>query len=295
VSLQAARSTGAVRWATGNERSRLRWRRLGTQVAVGGAWACLALALLPLVDMFVLVVQRGAQSLSWTVLTTVTSGVAGGLANAIAGTFLLVGLAVVFVVPLGILGGVYVAERRGGSWVSAARLSANVLAGVPSIVVGYFGFVVMVNWLGWGFSVLAGSIALTIIMLPYVFRAADLAVQQVPDDLREASLALGATQAATVRRVVLRVARRGLLTGVLLAVGIAVGETAPLIYTAGWSNYMPTLGLVHTPAGYLTYVVWSFINEPFASAHALAYAAALLLMLLVLALNVTARLALPRR
>jgi phosphate transport system permease protein len=270
-------------------------RYLGGRLAIAGTWGCVAVALLPLLHMFVIVVSNGARALSWRVLTTVTSGTAGGLANAIAGTFLLVGLGAAIVVPLGVLGGTYAGEVRGGGAVALARLAADVLAGVPSIVIGYFGFITMVTWLGWGFSVLAGAVALAMIMLPYVFRATDLAVQQVPDELREASLALGATQVATVRGIVLRAAVPGIATGTLLALGIAVGETAPLIYTAGWSNYMPSLALTHAPAGYLTYVVWTFINEPFASANALAYAAALLLLLLVLALNVTARLAIARR
>jgi len=273
----------------------MNWRYLQGHLAIAGAWGCVGVALLPLVHMFAIVVTNGERALSWTVFTTVTSGIAGGLANAIAGTFMLVGLGAAIVVPLGVMGGIYASEVREGRTVGAARLAADVLAGVPSIVIGYFGFVTMVTWLGWGFSLLAGSMALAVIMLPYVFRATDLAVQQVSDDLREASLALGATRIATVRGVVLRAATPGIVTGWLLALGIAVGETAPLIYTAGWSNYMPALKLTHAPIGYLTYVVWTFINEPFASANALAYAAGLLLMLLVLTLNVTARWAIARR
>lgn len=270
------------------------WRYLSSRIAILGTWACVALALVPLVHMFVIVVANGARALSWQIFTTVTSGVAGGLANAISGTLLLVSIGAAIVIPLGVLGGTYAGELRAGRAVALTRLSADVLAGVPSIVVGYFGFVTMVTWLGWGFSLLAGAIALAVIMFPYVFRATDLAVQSVPDELREASLALGATHVATVRGVVLRAASPGIVTGSLLALGIAVGETAPLIYTASWSNYMPTLALTHAPVGYLTYAVWTFINEPFASANALAYCAGLLLMVLVLALNVTARWAIAR-
>jgi phosphate transport system permease protein len=269
-------------------------RRVKNRLAIVVAWAFVALGLFPLVHMFVLVVDRGARALSLTLFTEITQGQAGGLANAIVGSLLLVGLAIVFVVPVGVLGGVYVAESRNDARGAIVRGAANVLAGVPSIVVGYFGYVTLVTWLGWGFSAIAGALALVIIMLPYVLRATDLAVQQVPEELREASLALGATQATTVRRVVLRKAVPGIVTGVLLAVGTAVGETAPLIYTAGWSNYLPSLRLTHSPVGYLTYVVWTFINEPFASANQLAYAAALLLVVLVLLLNVAARWAVGR-
>jgi phosphate transport system permease protein len=272
-----------------------RARRLRSRLAALLAWACVALALLPLGHMLVLVASQGLAALSWRVLTTTSSGTGGGLANAILGTLWLVLLGSAVAVPLGVLGGIYCGETRDGRWVRLVRTSALVLAGVPSIIVGYALFVTLVSGLGWGYSALAGGLALAIIMLPYVLRATDLAVAQVPDELRDASLALGASHPRTVSRVVFRAALPGIGTGVLLALGIAVGETAPLIYTAGWSQYLPTLRLTHAPVGYLTYAVWTFINEPFREANALAYAAALLLMLLVLGLNVAARLTVGRR
>jgi phosphate transport system permease protein len=270
-------------------------RALKSRVAVIGAWLCVALALLPLVHMFVLVVGQGAAALNLTVLTTVTQGTAGGLLNAILGTFWLAALGTVIAVPLGILGGIFCGETGRGRLVGTVRQVANVLAGVPSIIVGYVLYVLLVLQLGWGFSAIAGGLALAIIMLPYVLRATDLAVGQVPEELREASLALGASHPRTVSGVVMRAALPGIATGVLLALGIAVGETAPLIYTAGWSQYIPTLALTHVPVGYLTYAVWTFISTPFKAANELAYAAALLLMILVLALNVAARLVIRRR
>lgn len=270
-------------------------RTIKNRLAAVAAWACVALALLPLVHMFVLVVGQGASALTLSVLTTVTQGTGGGLLNAILGTFWLVGLGSAIAVPLGVLGGIYCGEAGGGRWVGLVRNTATVLSGVPSIIVGYALFVTLVTYLDWGFSALAGALSLAIIMLPYVLRATDLAVSQVPEELREASLALGASHPRTVAKIVLRSATPGIVTGVLLAMGIAVGETAPLIYTAGWSQYLPTPALTHSAVGYLTYAVWTFISEPYASANALAYTAALLLMILVLALNVVARLAVRRR
>ncbi len=270
-------------------------RALKSRIAAGGAWLCMALALLPLVHMFVLVVGNGLAALRPEVLTTVTQGTGGGLLNAILGTFWLTGLASAIAVPLGILGGIYCGETSRGRLVALVRAIANVQAGVPSIIVGYVLYVLLVLELGWGFSALAGALALAIIMLPYVIRSTDLAVGQVPDELREASLALGASHPRTVSGVVMRAALPGIATGVLLALGIAVGETAPLIYTAGWSQYIPSGALLHSSVGYLTYAVWTFISEPFKAANELAYAAALLLMVLVLALNVLARLVIRRR
>jgi phosphate transport system permease protein len=252
-------------------------------------------SLLPLVDIIWTVTAKGLAALSWKLFTTVTVGVAGGLANAITGTILLVALALVFAAPLGIAGGLYLSEFGSKRLGWFLRQAADILTGVPSIVLGYFGYVTMVIWLGWGFSLLAGSITLTIIMVPYIMRSAEIAMSRVPHTWREASLALGATHPTTAFRIVLRGGIPGILTGVIIAVGRAMGETAPLIYTAAWSNYMPTGSLIHSPVGYLTYAVWNFINEPFASAHALAYAAALILILMVLAFNIVGRLLVGRR
>jgi len=270
-------------------------RRLRNALAVTLAWTAVCAALFPLLDMAALVARHALPALRWKVLTTVTSGISGGLANAIAGSALLVVLAALIAIPVGVLGGTFVAERRSGAFVRTVRLAADVLAGLPSIAVGYFGYIALVQALGWGFSALAGALALALLMLPYVVRTTDYAVSAVADDLRDASLALGVDPATTVRRIVLRAALPGIVTGVMLGVGVAVGETAPLLYTASWSSFMPTGRLTHSPVGYLTYVVWTYINQPFAAAHALAYAAAFLLMVAVLMLNVAARWALRQR
>lgn len=264
---------------------------LMTIFVIVAAIACLV----PLVDIVWIVTVKGMAAISWSLLTTVTSGVAGGLANAIWGTILLVSLALLFAAPLGIVGGLFLSEFASSRVAEVLRRGADILSGVPSIVLGYFGYVTMVVWLGWGFSLLAGSITLTMVMVPYIMRSAEIAMTRVPHSWREASLALGATHSTTAFRIVLRGGVPGILTGVIIAVGRAMGETAPLIYTAGWSSYMPTGSPTHSPVGYLTYVVWTFINEPFASAHALAYAAALVLILMILAFNVGGRLLLRSR
>jgi phosphate transport system permease protein len=153
----------------------------------------------------------------------------------------------------------------------------------------------MVIWLGWQFSVLAASITLAMMILPYMAKMTELVLRQIPVSMREAAYALGANDRMVVVRVLLPVATPGIITAVLLSLAISVGETAPLIYTAGWSNYVWNGRLTHEPIGYLTYVIWSFINQPFASAHALAFAAALLVMVTVLAINLGARALLYRR
>lgn len=279
----------AARWR-GSGFGRLPWRRrVANGVMLGLVWLACALALFPLLHLLYIVVRGALPALRLSTLTTVTRGVAGGLANAIVGSLLLVLLAAAVSVPVGVLGGAYAAERRVGALVRLVRLAGDVLAGVPSIAVGYCGYAALVQGLGWHFSALAGGLALALLMLPYVLRTTDFAVSAVPDELRDASLALGVDHTTTVRRVVLRAARPGIVTGILLGTALAIGETAPLIYTAGWSNFMPTGRLTHSPVGYLTYVVWTFIQQPFSAAHALAYMAALLLMVAVFLLNLAAR------
>jgi phosphate transport system permease protein len=265
----------------------------GRKLRSGLGWAfcaiCFLLVAAPLIDIILLVLVRGFSALSIQLLTQVTQGVSGGLLNAIEGTVVLSIGALLFGVPIGVGAGIYLAEFGNGRFGSIVRFLADVLTGVPSIVLGYFSYVTMVNWLGWQFSVLAASITLAIMILPYMAKMTELVLRQIPIPMREAAYALGANDGKVVLRVLLPVALPGILTAVLLSLAISVGETAPLIYTAGWSNYLWNGQIVHQPIGYLTYVIWSFINQPFASAHALAFAAALLVMMTVLAINLAAR------
>lgn len=253
-----------------------------------------AICILPLADILYVVALRGLPALSLQTLITPTTGVAGGLANAITGTILIVAAALVIAFPIGVFGALFTSELAPPRLAAWIRSSAEILTGVPSIVLGYFGYLTMVVACGWGFSLLAAALTLMIMMVPYIMRSSDIAMQKVPAELRHASVSLGATNEATALRVVLRSAIPGVTTGTMLAVGIALGETAPLIYTAGFSNYMPTTKLFHAPVGYLTYVIWTYINEPFASAHALAYAAAFVLIVMVLCFNAIGRAVLRR-
>ncbi|HUY10817.1 MAG TPA: ABC transporter permease subunit [Candidatus Dormibacteraeota bacterium] len=268
--------------------------RIRRNLALSRLWwalciGSLVLAMLILLSLFGFVFVRGIAAIHPDIFLTVTSGIAGGLANAIAGTFMLVALALLLVVPVGIGAAIWVTQFAPVRMRFFVRLAIDVLFGVPSIVIGYFLYVALVEAAGWGFSLFAGGLALAIIMLPYVYRAADLSFSAVPRDLVEASVALGARSLTTFIRISFPWSLPGTLTGLLIGVGIALGETAPLIYTAGWSSYMPTLKLTHAPIAYLTYVVWTFINEPFKASHQLAYAAAFLLMLLIFVTNFVAR------
>ncbi|HET9095392.1 MAG TPA: phosphate ABC transporter permease PstA [Candidatus Baltobacteraceae bacterium] len=271
--------------------------RIKASTAISRAWwGASVLSLLAVIGVllfiFLFVIVQGVPAFRLSLFTTVTNGIAGGLANAIAGTLLLVVFGVVLVAIVGLGTAAWSVEYATPRQRTAVRFCIDVLAGVPSIVVGYFLYVALVEDLGWGFSLLAGGFALAIIMLPYVVRSADLALSAVPRELREAAVALGSREATVFFRVTLPWSAPGILTGLLVATGIALGETAPLIYTAGWSNYMPTLAPTHSPVGYLTYVVWTFISQPFSQSHQLAYAAAALLMLFIFITNLVSRTAL---
>ncbi len=261
-------------------------------------WTTTALALILLtaamLGILEMVFVRGIGALVPATFTTITQGTGGGLLNAIEGTFVLSFGALLLAVPFGMAAGIYISEYRNGWWAKTIRLLADVLVGVPSIVVGYVGYVTMVDWLGWNFSVAAGAISLAVMSLPYICRTTEMALQQVPGDLREAAFALGAGESQVIFRICLPAALRAILTGILLALAVSVGETAPLLYTAGWSNYLWDGKMTHSPVGYLTYAIWTFISEPFASAHQLAYAAAFLVMALVLLVHLAARLVFDR-
>ncbi|HTV72182.1 MAG TPA: phosphate ABC transporter permease PstA [Candidatus Acidoferrales bacterium] len=251
--------------------------------------ACLVAVVGVLFFIFAFVIARGVPALKPEIFFTPTHGIAGGLSNAIAGTFLLVFTGLVIVILVGLGTAIWTVEFAAPWAQRVIRFMVDVLVGIPSIVVGYFLYVALVEIAGWGFSLIAGALALAIFMLPYVVRAADVALTNVPGALKEGAVALGARPAMVISSINLPYALPGILTGVLVATGIGLGETAPLIYTAGWSNYLPQVALTHSPVGYLTYVVWTYISQPFEASHQLAYAAAALLMIFVFLTNLLAR------
>lgn len=273
---------------------RRRRRKWASNIWWSLAWLATGLVLFGLADMLVTVLWKGVLSFRWSMLVTPTQGIAGGLENAILGTLELVVVATVIAAPLGILGGVFVTEFATYRWASTIRFLAEVLSGVPSIVIGYFGYLLMVLQWGWGFSALAGGIALTVIMVPYILKATESSLLQVPLTQREAAWALGMTRFQAIAKVLWRPIAGSVATGVLMAVAIGMGETAPLLYTAGWSPFNPTFQLTHQQVGYLTYVVWTYLDQPYPQARALAYSAAFTLVILILLIHIVVRLFIRR-
>jgi len=266
-------------------------RRKYTDVVVRAACVAAAvLALVPLVSVLYYVTSRGIGGISLAFFSELPKPVGesgGGMANAIVGSCKLVFLACLFGVPPGVLAGVYLAEfghSRFGKWV---RFSADVMSGLPSITVGIFVYSLVVLQTK-HFSAFAGGVALGVLMLPTVTRTTEELLRLVPESLREAALGLGIPKWRATLRVMLRTAAPGIATGVMLAVARVAGESAPLLFTA-FSNPFWSSG-VNEPTASLPVNIYNYAVSPYEEWHRQAWAAALVLLVLVLLLNVSARL-----
>ena len=249
------------------------------------------LALIPLFAVLWMLIWRGGQKLSLALFTELPPAPlqqGGGFGNAIVGTIIMVGIASLITVPLGILTGVYLAQAANKNRLaSAVRFSSKVLTGFPSILAGVFAYGAIVLTTG-GYSALAGGVALSILMLPTIVLTAENAIAMVPARMKEASIGMGATTTQTVWMVLLPTAMPGILTGVMLAVARAAGETAPLLFTALFSNYwIMSHGRfdLMQPTTSLAVLIYNFAGMPFKNQVELARAAALVLVVMVLVTN----------
>ena len=257
---------------------------------------CMTLiALVPLFAVLWMLLWRGGQKLSLALFTSLPPAPleqGGGFGNAIIGTLIMVGIATVITIPLGVLTGLFLAQApKDNKLASTVRLSAKVLTGFPSILAGVFAYGTIVLTTG-GYSALAGGIALSILMLPTIILTSENAIAMVPAKMKEASIGLGATGTQTVWMVLLPTAMPGILTGIMLAVARAAGETAPLLFTALFSNYWLTnhghVNLMQ-PTASLAVLIYNFAGMPFKNQVELAWAAALVLVVLVLIINLIGR------
>jgi phosphate transport system permease protein len=237
---------------------------------------------------------RGGRRLSAAVFTQLPPSAmeaGGGFGNAILGTLLMVGLAVAITVPGGIMTAIYLAQNRDSKLAEAVRFSAKVLTGFPSILAGVFAYGAIVLTTG-GYSAIAGAVALSILMLPTIILTSEDAIRMVPSRMKEAAIGMGATPTQTVWMVLIPTAFPGILTGVMLAVARAAGETAPLLFTALFSNYWLWShghAQLMRPTASLAVLIYNFAGMPFDNQVELAWAAALVLVLLVLAANLIGR------
>jgi phosphate transport system permease protein len=246
------------------------------------------LAMVPLFSVLILLLYRGGQRLSIALFTELPPAAGmegGGIGNALLGTFVVVGIATLISVPIGLLSAVYLAEFGPETKTAAGvRFVAKVLTGLPSILAGVFAFTAVVVLTG-TFSAPAAGVALALLMLPTVLLTSEDAIRMVPQRMREAAIGMGATRTQMVWYVVLPTALPGILTGVMLAVARAAGETAPLLFTALFSDYWLTRNLME-PVPSLAVLIFEFSGSPFANQIQIAWAASLVLVVLVLAANI---------
>jgi phosphate transport system permease protein len=267
-----------------------RRRKLLDVLARGACVAATLLAIVPLASVLAYVTAKGFGGLSLDLFTELPKPVGeagGGFGNALLGSLVVVGLACAVGIPIGVLAGVYLAEYGDNLFGKAVRFSADVMSGVPSIAVGIFVYTLIVLSMR-RFSALAGGIALGILMLPTITRTTEELLKLVPDALREAGLALGVPRWRVILSVVLRTGAPGIATGIMLAVARAAGETAPLLFTAFNNRFWSTD--LNQPIGSLPIQIFTYAVSPYDEWHRQAWAAALVLVTLVLVLNIGARL-----
>jgi phosphate transport system permease protein len=271
------------------------FRRWMSNFMVGVMGFSVLVAVLPLLWILGTLILKGASSLNpafFTQMPAPAGETGGGVAHAIVGTLLIVGAACLFGLPVGIAAGIYCAEYSTTALAKATRFLADVMNGTPSIVVGVFAWTWIVATQK-HFSGFAGSAALAVLMVPMIMRTTEELIRLVPHSLREAALALGYSRWRTSLSVVLRTALPGIVTGVLLAVARIAGETAPLLFTALGSQFMSRD--LNAPMAALPLLVYNYATGPYEDWHRLAWATALVLIVVVFVLSVAARLATRQR
>jgi phosphate transport system permease protein len=272
--------------------SRSLWNRILSFICVGLS----LLTLIPLVSIVYLVLKNGLPLLKWSVFTELPPAagmVGGGFGNAVLGTLVMVGIGLVISAPIGILSAIYINEYAPSSRLAqAVRIVAKLLTGIPSIICGVFAFAVVVATTG-AFSAYAGGVALAVLMLPTILLTSEQALLGVQHAFREASYGLGATKFQTIVRIVLPDALPAIMTGIMLAVARAAGETAPLIFTALFSQFWAKS--LSEPTASLSVLIYNFSTVPFPHQVQMAWTASLVLVAFVTLANITAQLVFSKK
>jgi phosphate transport system permease protein len=265
------------------------WRKIKSALAVGIAFGSALLVITPLGLVFFYLLINGASSLNWDFFTKLPAPVGalgGGMANAIVGTLELLALAGVIGIPVGVLGGVYLAEYGSARLNSVLRFLADVLNGIPSITWGVVVYGVIVLRFK-GFSAYAGGLALGLIMIPLILRTTEEVILLVPNGYREAALALGVSRWKTIVHIVMKTASRGIITGILLALARVGGETAPLLFTAFGNRFWNHS--LSQPIAALPLQIFTYAISPYDDWHRQAWAGALVLVMGVFCINILVR------
>jgi phosphate transport system permease protein len=269
--------------------SNLSFRIIKDKLFQAGVIIFAAITILPLLLILFYIVRNGIAVIDWQFLTSLpkpVGEVGGGISNALVGTLMLVVIACGIAIPLGVLCGIYLSEKKGGKLPYLVRLSVEILQGIPSIVIGIIAYAWIVVTLG-TFSAFSGGIALSIMMLPVIVRSTEETLRLIPDTLKEASLSLGVPYYRTILKVILPAGASGIATGVLISVARIAGETAPLLFTAFGNPFMEFSVL--KPVNSLPLLIFNYATSPYPEWHALAWGASFVLVFFVLALNFFAK------
>lgn len=264
-------------------------RKVRSSVMLSACFASALVALVPLILIFVYTISKGAGHLNLDFFVEMPKPVGesgGGMANAIVGTLVLVSLGSAIGLPTGIITGIYLAEFGNNRFGFLVRFMTDVLSGVPSIVAGVVAYTLVVIPMK-HFSAFAGGVAMAILMIPTVTRTTEEMIRLVPDSYREAGLALGIPRWKTTLQIILRTAFRGIVTGVLLAIARVAGETAPLLFTALGNRFWSTA--IDQPIASLTVFIYDYAKAPFEDWNNQAWAAALVLIVMISALSFAVR------
>ncbi len=278
------------------ESTKMLGRSLGNRILTGLCIALSFAAMIPLASILYLVVKNGMELFDWSIFTQLPPAAGmtgGGFGNAVIGTLVMVGLGLGLSAPPGILAAIYICEYEPNGRIAAVtRFTAKLLTGIPSIICGVFAFAAIVLATG-KFSALAGGVALAVLMLPTILLTSEQALLGVQRAYREASYGLGATRFQTISRIVLPEALPAIMTGIMLAVARAAGETAPLVFTALFSQFW--MSSLMEPTASLSVLIYNFSTMPFEHQVKMAWTASLVLVFLVTATNVTAQLVFSKK
>ncbi len=277
-------------------RDLMQGRALRSGILTGGAWVVAVIAAVPLFSVLYMLFVEGGSRFGFDIFTELPPAgfeMGGGFGNAIVGTLVMVGIAAMISIPIGILAAVYLGELDPNSKLATiSRFLAKVLTGFPSILAGVFAYGAVVLLMG-TYSAIAGGVALSVLMLPTVVLTAEESMKMVPQRMKDAAYGMGCTRSQVIWKVVLPTGLPGILPGVMLAVAGAAGESAPLLFTALFSNYY--MSSLTEPTASLSILIYNFSGMPFENQIELAWAASLVLVLIVLVFNILSRLVSKRR
>jgi phosphate transport system permease protein len=266
-----------------------KWRKFKSSAMITLCFISVLIAIVPLFVILLYTISKGVDAISWDFFTKMpkpAGEAGGGMANALVGSGILLGLGSIVGLPVGILSGIYLSENRNSKFASIVRFLTEVLNGIPSIVVGVFAYGVIVVPMH-RFSAIAGGFALAILMLPIVTRTTEEMLNLVPASFREASLALGISRWKTTLFVIFPTAMKGVFTGILLSIARAAGETAPLLFTSLGNRFWSTQ--LDQPIASLTVFIYDYAKAPFDDWNRQAWAAALVLVVIILFINIIFR------